>query len=583
MTQYLQPRIDSQPFLDALVDYIRQGAAANGLYKIAADELSGYNWSNDAMIKLVNSTVEFYEYLTTVRNYSGQQAFSIAIENCSKAGMAASIIRQGLHNRLTPEYIPMFNDAAETLADIDRDIQQWKQNYNRAVVSGGRAHLYASSNHIPPAVTHAPPTAVHNRYHSGLNQQPTSKVAGVTGGWGFRRDAINQPNSTTPSYNTPVVDNRQKIYDAAPANYPVQSPAAIPPAHVKPVDCSIPTAKSTKESLNMNYETHRLTAISQTTSTSRQARNLDEFMGSLTSNIRTRQDELTEDTDAPLVISPNEYFAAFGTDMAIFKASGLVASGGTQQILEFEYLNVKPVYQASGSAIAAAEVNVPHLTKIRQATCFHEAFKILNDYVTNRPVQDKTYSIADRIINEVNNRITEAVNRLLAFSLYVTERIDDFAMDWGDLYAMLTEHYCDFDELLTTPASAILQRCTRVAGVDVDSEEFSDLNTITNGALSVAVASIEHVSVTLMPMMACELNMAIGVDFTYIVPTEFPKMYRVLDAIEGRLESKHYYYDRIYVIFEDGVKLEVVYTDIPVDDSDENTGPNKIAIRKVVS
>ena len=134
-------------------------------------------------------------------------------------------------------------------------------------------------------------------------------------------------------------------------------------------------------------------------------------------------------------------------------------------------------------------------------------------------------------------------------------------------------------------AAGLAAKCfgAKVGAVDVDSPDFSDLNDFTRGELGLTISSIEQMSITMLPMMSCEMDLAIGSDFTYIVPAHFPKLYSVLDVLESRLEWGHYNYDRIYVVFEDGVKLEVVYTEIPVDDKKpELKDYYKVAVRKVM-
>ena len=594
MTQYFQPQTDYTMFGNALADYISRAAGSDGLYQIALQEFAVGGWGNDSFQKLVRSTVEFYEYLVAAKQYDPNYAFDRAIMNCAKAGLAGSIFRQGLVDQLHPQAIPAYNEAVGVMRAIDEDITAWHAQMNQALAQPagqmGRSHLYATASRTPvvtPALRpqHAPTTApLHRQVPT-----PAANTPGVTGGWGYNRDAIRgpavQPVATTGQR---ADEARQRVYGTkAPAAVQpmVTKTNAIPPAQVEPVSLTLPTARSAKEIAKMKYETHRLTALSAPTATARNVRKLDEFMGPLLTDSRVRLVDMTEeDTELPTIVTPDDVFAAFGIDMAILKARGLVGDKlNDEQVLEFDFYNVRPIHHTSPSLIAVAEINVPHILQLREAETFDDAFKIMNDYVKNRPVQDSAYSIADRIINEMNNRLTEAVNRLLAFTLAVPERIDDFSVDYADLLKLLYKDYDDFEHLLKDHAAVIIQRCTKVGAVDVDSPDFSDLNDFTRGELGLTISSIEQMSITMLPMMSCEMDLAIGSDFTYIVPAHFPKLYSVLDVLESRLEWGHYNYDRIYVVFEDGVKLEVVYTEIPVDDKKpELKDYYKVAVRKVM-
>lgn len=581
-----QPMSNQQLFGNALVEYINRTGGMSRLHRVLFDTMSYSGWNNNEFYKLIGSTSEFYEYLVNVDRMAPDFAIGKAVEVCCAAAMAVAVSRTPLVNVMDYNEGRLYNDSMATLKRADEAMNAYSAQVQQPAYQPGRAAMYARSNVAPtqPAYANQMPTSqptvtrrpVPGNFTPSYQQPNRQNTADVQRNELYRSAKPSKPISTMPQVPLGSVDNRNPRYD--------RSRDAIPPAVSVPVtDDDIKDAARTTEIQKMKYENHRLAPVTVAKVTDRTANNLDEFLGVLANNERFDITAAGPDTEQNLdqyVIGLPDTFAAVGLDMAILKAKGILGDTirtAKNVIMEFEYTNISTLYYTTEAEISAAIVNCPMIGRIAKAKDYAEAHAVMKDYLANRPASKDLYSIADRIMAEINNRLTEAVNRNMAFVLAVGERIDDFAADWDDLLALLNKNYVDFEDDLRTNVKQVIERCCMVGVLDSSSNDFADINQFMHGALADSICVMDLTSVTLLPLMSTELDLAVSDDMSLVSIEKLPELHKALEGVVERLEFSYMYYRRIYLVTEDGVLIEIIPTMIPTG----NDIGTKFAIRLV--
>lgn len=581
---------DVNTFGQALVEYISRSANVSRLHRALYETTSYSNWQNGSFDRLIKTTAEFYNMLVAGEGHDPNYAFGRAIQVCCEAAMAVAVSRSPLIQQLMPEEVTIYNQASGVAKAAQEDMERFAAATAQPAYNSGRSSLYARSS-TPTVAPGYQPTYQPQGTHMAPTTAPivTRRPIG-----NFTPGYTGQPQA--PAATKTASQNRAELYRKAKQPEPViasnntnpryeRSRDALPPAVVTTVpDDVLIDALSIKEMSKMKYDTHRLAPITVAKVTDRTQRNLDDFLGVLASETRVVADHSTLSSDEVTnnVIGLSDTFAACGLDMAILKAKGMLRNAlltSERTIVEFEYTNVRSIYYGDANVIAAAIVGCPQITRLRDCRSYESAHEVFADYITNRPTSKDVYSVPDRIMAEINTRLTEAVNRTLMFALAVDISIDDFAQDWPDLIKMLNDKYTDFEDDLNCNVSQVIDRCISVGMLDTTSDDFVKLDQFMDGALSDSICVMDTTAVTLLPLMSTELDLAVTKSYSLVSYKTLPRLYDALNGIMERLEFSHMFYSRIYMATEDGVLIEVIQTTIPCDeDVDERT---KLAIRVV--
>ncbi len=326
-----------------------------------------------------------------------------------------------------------------------------------------------------------------------------------------------------------------------------------------------------KRGSEMDYANHKLSY--ELNPNSRRKKPNKDFMGELAkADIIPVTAESAPNLDITKAIAPSNIPIATSIEHAKTLAMIDIANHGgvvnEDHLLEYSYqqLNTLKVFTDT-AALQIFSVSEPSIGALRLCETVEEAAECIKSLL------ESTNPFAVSIGRRLNARATKATNDELAFRLVVEEIIEDFAEDVALVPGLLLEIAGDEQDFLDAWGPAEMRILESVRCIYLgpsEPEDIEQVNTIMAG--DVAERSIfwmDPTYVSFLPVAFYHLGIdtnfsAIGQAF--LRKNDHPEIYDAFRGIISRAyEARGASYQRIIVVTDDNVRLELFETDVVGD------------------
>ena len=344
---------------------------------------------------------------------------------------------------------------------------------------------------------------------------------------------------------------------------------------VTSVEDSMEIPQVQRRSANMDYSFHK--HATELNPSARRAKPAANFMGELANvNIRAATEEPHVDLTTAFAVAPSNTPTATSLEHAKTLAMLDIASHGNEyndhQLLEYNFnlLNTLKVFM-DAQQMQLFVVSVPSLTMLSRAETLEEAIDAINGLL------ESGNHVAESIGRRLNAVATKHINDLVTFKLALSMAIDDFVNDALELRGLVKQE-CDAtgDPALFATEWGYCERsllsCIRCVYV---APEDPDVSKIVDATFAMPVANrsvfwLEPTYVSYWPVAF--FNLGIEPNYSacgqaYLSTSVHPELYQSFSNLLARARAANDYgYCRIFVVTDDNVKIEVMYTEVADND-----------------
>lgn len=358
------------------------------------------------------------------------------------------------------------------------------------------------------------------------------------------------------------------------SRYTTTQPTIIKePVTVVEPSSEIPQVK--RRSVNMDYSFHR--HATELNPNARRTAPAPDFMGELANvKIKSAAEGSPVDLSKAFAITPlatpTATSLAHAKTLAMLDIAASGADYNDRQLLEYNFnlLNTLKVFM-DAQQMQLFAVSVPSLSVLSRAETLEEVVDAIKGLL------ESGNSVAESIGRRLNAVATKHANDLVTFKLALTITIDDFATDALDLRDAVKDA-CDetgdptiFDSEWGYCVRSLLSclRCVYIAP-----EDESVIKTVdATFAASVAHRSVfwlEPTYVSYWPVAF--FNLEIDPSYShcgqaYLKHATHPELYKSFaDLLERARAANEYGYCRIFVVTDDDVHIEILYTEVVDND-----------------
>jgi hypothetical protein len=326
-----------------------------------------------------------------------------------------------------------------------------------------------------------------------------------------------------------------------------------------------------KRGKEMDYANHKLSH--ELSPGSRRKAPVKDFMGDLANaDIVAVTEETAPNLNITKAIAPNSIPVATSIEHAKTLAMIEIANaGGTvteDHLLEYSYqqLNTLKVF-TDDTALQIFSVSQPSLGTIKLAEDIETAAECIKSLLES----ENPFAVS--IGRRLNSRATKMVNDELNFRIVIEQNIEDFAEDASSVAPTLrtfapTEQ--DFLDAWLPAQERILEslRCIYLGPETDEDSKYVDL-IMAGDVAKRSIFWMEPIYVSFLPIAFYHLNIdtnfsAIGQAF--LRQADHPELYNAFRGVLARAyDSRGTSYQRVIVVTDDNVRLELVETDVVGD------------------